>query len=388
MAAGSWKSAWLALEAADPANADPYVLAQKFEVCVQGYVQSDGFRAFSFVDLQPGQSLAALRAGPGDYELIEFDPIAAAVAFSESGASLPPVLYAAIGDYYYEVQNLFPEQWFISDEEVCSRGLSCYEEAIAAGVANASIYRREGELLIRFGRSPDAETRLRAALALDRSDADAHFALAVAVAQQNRVDEAFGEVDAAAAAYKDADRRFSAYMLGARIASGADAARSEAYLAAAEKEFPSEPSPALLRHSLAIQSGDAEAAEKMADAAFGKFPESPYVVRTILTNWIQAGDVMSAVSFLDRGLERLPAKEVSLGILGFYKALLTMEVSGPDGYAEAGKILDEAEANFRKAYPEDNEVFGAIAELRGRLTAPPEGGDGTEGGEAPSGTTD
>lgn len=367
VAEGKWLSAYSALENFDKDNADPWALALKIEICTRGYVQTRMHRLFSLVDLEPGQNLEALRVGDGEYELFEFDPAAAALAQEASGGEPPVVLVAAMGDYYFCVQDLFSGQWFLPDEEICTRALACYERALAAGLSNAETFVREGILLLRFDQSTEAEGLIRKALALDPGYPYAHLNLAIALGQQGRFDESYAAVDAALAGYKDADHRYMAYMLGARIAASSDRVRAEAYLAAAEKEFPGDPSPGLFRHLLAIQIGDGEAANAAADAVLDRFADSPYVVRTILTDWLGNDDLDLAMGFLDRSLVRMAGHDACLGILGFYKALLITEVKGIDGYAEAATVLDSAEACFRKVYASDNQVFSAVAELRAQL---------------------
>ena len=367
IAEGKWLSAYSALEAFDKGNANPWALALKTEICLRGYVQTQMHRSFSLVDLGPGQTLESLRAGEGQYELFDFDPMAAAQAQEAAAVEPPLILTVAIGDYYFGVQDLFSGQWFLSDEEVCTRALACYERAVADGLSNAETFVREGILLLRFEQPVEAEARIRKALALDPGYPDAQLNLAIAVGQQGRFDEAYAAVDAALAGYKDVDHRYMAYMLGARIAASSDRAKAEAYLAAAEKEFPSDPSPGLFRHMLAIQLGDADAANAAADAVLDRFSDSPYVVRTILTDWLGNDALDLAMGFLDRSLVRMAGHDACLGILGFYKALLITEVKGTDGYAEALAVLDAAEASFRKAYAPENQVFSAVAQLRAQL---------------------
>ena len=389
IAAGKWMSAYSALEAFDKGNADPWALALKIEICMRGYVQTRMHRSFSLVDLEPGQTLEALRAGDGQYELFDFDPMAAAQAQEASDIEPPLILTVAIGDYYFGVQDLFSGQWYLSDEEVCTRALACYERAVAAGLSNAETFVREGILLLRFEEPVEAEALIRKALALDPGYPDAQLNLAIAVGQQGRFDEAYAAVDAALAGYRDADHRYMAYMLGARIAASSDRARAEAYLAAAEKDFPGDPSPGLFRHVLAIQLGDADAANAAADAVLDRFPDSPYVVRTILTDWLGNDDLDLAMGFLDRSLGRMAGHDACLGILGFYKALLITEVKGADGYAEALSVLDAAEASFRKAYTPDNQVFATVAQLRAQLAqagAPPSAPPASPAGQPASPT--
>ncbi len=371
MKAGQWKSAYAALDSYDARNADAYALALKTEICLQGFVRTQDHRAFSLADLRAGQKLADLRSDENDYQVFEFDPAAAAAILEAAGAVLPAVLLASLGDYYYEAQNLFSDQWILAEEETCALGIERYEAAAAGGVANAEQLMRRGELLIRFSRVEESEAVIRQSLALDPASPDGHFALALALAQSDKMAEAYSEIDTAVVSYKDAERRFNALIYGARIAAESDPRRSESYLVSAEAAFPNEPTPAIVRQLVAVQLGKADAAMAAADKALDLFPDSPYVVRTLLTNWIQVEDLGSAMGFLDRSIARFAGKDPSIGILGFYKALLMVQALGPTAFVEAKAVLDAAEASFKKVYAADNQAFEAIAQLRAQLAIAP-----------------
>ena len=381
MKEGKWKSAFGALDAIDPANADPYVLAMKIEICIQGYIQTSMHQAFSLVDLAPGQSLEELRAGASQYQLFEFDPMSASEAMKSAGLALPPILYSALGDYFYDVQTLFSGQWYAQDEEICAISLEYYNDAAAGGVSGLQSLMRRGELYLRFGQNADAEALIRQALALDPSNADAHMSLAVALAQSEKTTEAFAEIEVALASYKDSNERFNALLIASRLAAVADRPRSEAYIQRAEAEFPQEPGPGLVRHMIATQLGDGEGAARAADLALDRFSDSPYVVRSLITNWLQAEDVASASAFLDRSIARMPGKEACLGILYFYKALLVAQTEGESSFPVCLDLLAKSKEHFAKVYSPDNQVFQALGQLAQQLSPAP--GRGARAGRAP-----
>jgi tetratricopeptide (TPR) repeat protein len=369
MKQGKWKSAWAALDAYDPKNADPYALASKIRVCVRGYVQTSQHKAFALVDLQPGQSLEALRAGQGEYEVVSLDPVVAVDALTSAGWAIPAELSSAMGDYYYAAQELFSDNWDLPDEEICTRSLKYYDDAAAGGVSDARSLLHRGELSLRFGDASKSESFLRSALALDPSDPEIHLNLGIALAMAEKGDEAFSEIDRALAGYKDGEHRFNCYLVGARLAAEPNAEKSELYLKAAEAEFPTEPGPSLLRQMIAVELGKPAAAASAADFALDRFPDSPYVVRSIITTWINAEALDPAMAFLDRGLARKAGNDASVGVLSFYKSLLVAQSKGAEGIAEAMSLLDASEACFRKTYAADNQVFQAIAQFRAQLVA-------------------
>lgn len=389
MNSGKWLSAWTGLALCDRGNADPYLLALKTQICIRGYVQSKLHQSFSLVDLGPSQTLEALRASSQNFDSFDFDPQAATDALVKAGTKIPAILSLALGDYYYDIQNLFAEQWLLSDEEVCTKSLGYYEAAAKDGMSDATSLLHRGELLLRFSRNDEAIALINSAIALDPADPESHYTLGLALAQSGKTADSFAEIDKAIAAFKDPERRFNAEIVAARIAGETDGTRSEAYLAAAEKEYPTEPAPALIRQLIAIQLGKADAAVAAADQALDRFPASPYVVRNLLSSWIQANDVAAAQAFLDKSLLRFADKAETMGILQFYKALLLSQVEGPTSYPAALDILGSAEANFHKVYAADNQVFEAISGLRAQLSAKPASPDGasTAGDASPAGGT-
>ncbi len=370
VAAGQWKKAWDSLAAFDAASADPYILALKIQLCLKGYVQTDAHLSFALVDLAAGESLLALREAGDRGNLVDFDPFGAVQAISEATPELPPVLLLALGDYCYDVQALYADKWQVGEEEVCSVALSSYEEAQKGGLATADSLRRQGDLLLRFSRNDEAEASIRASLALEPGNLDTKKSLAVALAQANRLSESLALMDEVVAATKAKDERYGVLMTAARIASMEGMARAETYINKAEQEFPGEPGPALVRHMIALQTQGPAETGQAADRALDLFPESPYVVRSLLTTWLNADKADEALAFLDRNLAR-QAKDASLAILGFYKALLIAQSRGPEGFAEARAVLASAELKFKAAFPAGDQVFEAIANLRAELADQP-----------------
>ena len=365
---GAWKSAFAALDEYDPGNADPYALAMKTELCLDGFAQSMMHRLFGLKDLLPGEDLEALRRDGGEFELVGLDPAALAEAQARAGVAAPPVLSLALGDYFYDVQLRYEGGWFLADEEVRGKAVAAYARAEAGGLLVAQALRRKAELLVVAGDFEGADSGYRAAIALAPGDPELRYRFAVALLMRELRVEALAELDAALAAYVAPESRFEAYVLAARTAAEAgDAKRSAAYLDAAEREFPDQPAPGLVRHLLAVEGGAEEAAAAAAEAVMARFPNSPYVVRSLVSSWLGSGKDEAAAAFLDRSIARAGADYEARGGLLFYKALLVAQVRGEAGAAEALAVLDLAEADFGKAFPPGHEVFGVIAEIRANL---------------------
>lgn len=366
-AEGKWKSAYELLSAYDADSADPYALAMRTEICVEGYVQSEMHQHFALKDLGEGESLSEVRAGKEQFTPFDFDPVALCEAQTKAGITPPAVLERALGDYYYSVDENFEGGWVNSDQTIIAGGVAHYIAAEKQGLKDALGFRRHGELMLKTGDAWQADALLRASILLNADDGSAHASLAEALADEGQNDAALAEVEKTLALLPLSDRnpRFSAYVLGARICrENQKVDESNAYIGRAEKEFSDIPNPGIIHMLLALQDGAADEANAAADKVYASFPTSPYVVRSILMVWLQNQDGDSPMAFLDRQLKAQDGKAENMAVLQFYKAVLLNTVKGVAGNEEAIALLDKAEANFKTAYKPDNEVFATIAQLK------------------------
>jgi ABC-type branched-subunit amino acid transport system substrate-binding protein len=163
-----------------------------------------------------------------------------------------------------------------------------------------------------------------------------------------------------------------------------DRARAESYFAIAEMDYPDNPTPGILRHLVAVQTGDKAAASAAADGLLSGSGSNPNVVRTLISTWYTAGEAAEAQAFLQRGLAK-GGDDMTVATLDFYLAVLLAQGSPDDaGRALALKSLDEAEAKFKITIGPENDVYGIIAQIRESLqpaapetaepeSAPPQG---------------
>lgn len=177
---GKWRSAYDVLAAFDPDNKDPYALAMKTNLCIDGFVQTGQFQSFALKDLAKGETLDELRQNPGDAATFAFDPPALAAALSSKGAALPPVLSKVLGDYYYIAQVNFSGHWIMSDDEAYQKSLEQYQAAYAGGVFDSDSLQNLGELLMRAGQpaaaAPYSRNRFLSILPIPLHDTTMPFA--------------------------------------------------------------------------------------------------------------------------------------------------------------------------------------------------------------------
>jgi tetratricopeptide (TPR) repeat protein len=367
---GKWASAFKTLQDFDPANADPFVLALKTEIAMKGNAQTYMHVVFAFVDLEPGKDLATARmVGAENAEPIDFDPGILSAAMEAAGASLPPVLYKVLGDYYFEVLTNYSGQWVDSDEAVSLKILENYERAIAGEAYDEQTLFRQGEVLLQNGNNEAAGTVLGKYLALKPEDAQARFAYAKSLAANGSLPEAYAEINKLIGSDIDPQLKNDIYMFAIQTAvSSEDAEKTESYLTAMQNENPDDTIPGLIRHLLSIRSGQEEAAAMQADSLLSTSQGDPNVVRSLVSSWLSEEKPDPAFAFLARGIVRHAEKPQILATLYFYKSLLRAEVAQSVADFETALVdMDAAEANFKLFLEPENEVFATIADLRDKI---------------------
>jgi len=369
--AGKWLSAWKALSAYDAAGANPYVLAKKIGLALDGYAQTTLHMVFGFIDLAEGQDLESVRAeGIAIEEPVEFNPADLAKAIEAKGEALPPVLSMMLGDFYYVVWANYQGQWMEDDAAILGKSAEGYERAFAYDTYNAGTLDRQSQILVALQRFDAAVAILKKALELEPASdalalrlADAHFSMGAYA-------EVFPLVDKVLAASEDTEQLNNAYIAAIKAGLAANDKETLAkYVDSFEKKFPEEYVPGLIRHVVAVQLGDKAAADAAADAVTAAFPGNPDVIRSLISTWLSAEDFDSGFSYLERATAK-GGTDDHMAALYFYKALLLGEKGQTaEIMTEALAALAKAEEFFKKSYPEGHQVFGMLEELRGQWTA-------------------
>ena len=368
--AGKWRSAWKTLSDYDAAGANPYVLAKKIGLALDGYAQTTLHMVFGFIDLAEGQDLETIRAeGIAIEDPVEFNPADLAKAIEAKGEALPPVLSMMLGDFYFVVWANYQGQWMEDDAAILGKSAEGYERAFAYETYTAETLDRQSQILVALQRFDAAVAILKKALELEPASdalalrlADAHFSMGAYA-------EVFPLVDRVLAASEDTEQLNNAYI--AAIKAGLAANDKETlgkYVDSFEKKFPEEYVPGLIRHVVAVQLGDKAAADAAADAVTAAFPGNPDVIRSLISTWLSAEDFDSGFSYLERAAAK-GGTDDHMAALYFYKALLLGEKGQTaEIMTEALAALAKAEEFFKKSYPEGHQVFGMIDELKVQWT--------------------
>jgi len=366
-AQGKWLSAWKTLAEFDAANANPFILAEKVRIALDGYAQNTLHLVFGFVDLAEGQDLESARYGEIEIigDPIEFNPGEIAKAIEDKGEAIPPVLSMMLGDFYHTVWANYQGQWLQEDAEILAQGAENYERAMAYDTYTPASLDRHSEILMTLQRFDAAESVLAKGLELDPENHVLILRMADIYFSSGRFAEVYPLADKIIAAPTDEEELNDAYVTAIKAGlSALDKENLEKYISGFEKEFPTEYMPGLVRHLVAVQLGEADAADAAADAVTATFPGNPDVIRSVLSTWLSANDPESGFRYLSRAIEKAPADDV-MAALYFYKALLSGEISqSAEGLTAALGDLAKAEEYFVKSYPEGHEIFGMISDLK------------------------
>lgn len=363
---GKWLSAWTVLSEFDAANANPFILAEKIRVALDGYAQTTLHLVFGFVDLAEGENLEMARFNAVEIaEPVEFNPGDLAKAIEEKGEAIPPFLSLKLGDYYYTVWNTYQGQWLLSDEEILGMGVEGYERALAYDTYSAQSLGRQSEMLIALQRYDGAESAIAKALELEPENNALTLRLAEVYYSTGRYAEVYPLADKVIGAATDDNELNDGYVVGIKTGlATTDKEALEKYISGLEKSFPADYMPGLIRHLAAVQLGDGGAADAAADVVTEAFPGDPDVIRSLVSTWLSANDPDSGFRYLERSIAKAPLDD-AMAALYFYKALLAGEVAmAPEDLTGALADLATAEEYFKKSYPEGHEVFAMIEEIR------------------------
>lgn len=369
-AQGKWASAWTALSEFDAANGNPYILAEKIRLALDGHAQTNLHLIFGFVDLAEGQDLDFARLGGIDTaEPVEFSPGDLAKAIEDKGEAVPPVLSMMLGDFYHTVWKNYEGQWIQDDMETLAMGAEQYERALAYETFTAGSLDRQSEILVALERFEAAEPVIAKSLELDPTNNSLTLRLADVYFATGRYADVYPLADKVIASPTDENELNDAYITAIKTGlTTTDKETLERYMVGFEASFPDQYIPGLIRHIVAVQLGDTAAADAAADAVTAAFPGNPDVIRSLLSTWLSVNDTASGFSYLDRTIA-LSTGDEAFAALYFYRALLAGETAQtPETIAPALADLEKAEEYFKKTYPEGNEVFAMIEQLKAQWT--------------------
>lgn len=386
---GQWLSAWKILEITDPNNRDPYMLAKKIRTMLDGNTSLDLFQGFSIANMPPdGDWEAACEAGTLDEDYFDFDPHSAVQALLKRDVKVPPVLAAALGDFYYSAYYDYDDSSFLSLDEIRDNALHWYD------IANENFVLVElesimhyAELLMDAGRADEAVSILEDETEWEPEDIELRLQLIDAYIATGKNSGAISELDRLiemTPSNEDAREFYHrAFELALKIQ---DQQALNRYLAAFEKKYPNDWLAGLVRHRVAVQTGNYMAAQTIADGLMKQFPLNTELLEGLLSNWLDYLNYNSTIAeaglaFLDRWVVASQWNPVALGTYCLYRSLYRYIIvqSWPSSYMKNIAIqnaltdLNVAEMNLSVARntlsEEGKALLDMIPDFRNELQA-------------------
>ncbi len=381
---GKWLSAWRLLDEADPDNRDPYILAQKIRVALDGSSSTDNYLGFTFYDTPPDIDVEQARAnGRLEEPHFDFDPRRAVQALERRRVEIPPVLALALGDYYYNVYNYAVGSFVLPQEEVLQEGLRWFDMANESYiVVDTTSVRHYAELLLNAGRSMDAVAILRDQVEWEPDDAALRQFYAEALSAALMIDDALSQYDILISQAGSNDEAQEYYQKAADLAfQNGKKGPLERYLSAMEQLYPADSFALVLRHRIAVTTQDHTRAKAIGEDLLRRFPvaEDATTLENILGNWLGEpgkASIEAGLSFLDSAIARAKGKPRDLGLLYFYRALyryFTVENESASKAKDATikrcfEDLDAAEKNLRQAGEPESGLLQSIRDIREKWT--------------------
>jgi len=324
-----WLSAWNILDARDPDNLDPYILAEKISVVLNGNSSDNFYKGFTLYDTPPdGDTEAARQAGTLAEEYVEFDADAAVRGLEARGAAVPPVLASALGDFYYSAWYWCGDSYTLTEDDAKAQALRWYDAANEAYIlVDPKNITQYAELLMDAQRAGEAVALLKDETEWDPENAYVRLKLVDAYLQVGNAADAFAELDTLIAGASDnADvRDYYNRALSLAFDQRDDSAMNK-YLAGVEARLPDDWLADSVRHRLAVRSGDNRAAQNLADTLMTRFPLQIALLESLLSDWLESGydnpsSTQAGLDFLTRWIDRSAGDSTALGTFYLYRAL-------------------------------------------------------------------
>ncbi len=337
-----WLSAWRMLDTYDPDNRDPYILAEKISIVLNGNSSDNLFKGFTLYDMpSDGDTEAARQAGALAEEFVEFDADAAVRDMEARGGAVPPVLASALGNFYYNAWYWCGDSYALPEDETKAQALRWYDVANEAYIiVDPKDIMQYAELLMDAQRTDEAISLLKDETEWDPENASVRLKLVEAYIQVGNAAGAFAELDTLIAGASDdaAARDYYSHALSLAF-DQRDEAAMKSYLAGLEARLPNDWLADSVRHRVAVRAGNDIDAQRIADELMTRFPLHTNLLESILTDWLEFGYENPAVtdaglSFLNRWIDRSAGDSVALGTFYLYRALYRYYAMEPQPSSE------------------------------------------------------
>ena len=340
-----------------PQNSE--TLAKQVEIAISYFAQSIMHTMFAFKDLDEGETLHDVRTGGGPYNVVYADFAEMIEPILEQRPN-EGLLSAVLGDYYYDAQLRYGDNWLVPSIEALEKASDLYRNAIDNGVRSPDYYSRIAEYELRKGAVSDAILDLGNALQMDPNYAEAHYNLGYALFKTGEIDSAIVHAVSAASHYVDNDYQFDGWMMAGRLSIEAghpgDAIK---YFQKAKEASPDAWEPLAYQIDAYLALDDVTGTRAVAMELFSRGPSDLDLCKMIMKSYLNADKAQEFLALSEALEEEYSDPEIVGNILyhrGYVLSTLGMN-------EQARQVLEDARSNFEKTDAPDHEVLAKIDQL-------------------------
>ena len=127
-----YNSAFNLLNSQTDTNRNPEIVCKKIDIALNYFVNSMMHQLFSFKDIAIDESIDDYRGSAGQFQMYHFQIDSVLLSLIQNNPENGK-LYKYLGDFYYDVQTRYNNQWLKTYDELTDLSLKNYEKANSLG---------------------------------------------------------------------------------------------------------------------------------------------------------------------------------------------------------------------------------------------------------------
>jgi len=352
-----YESAFKTLQDFDPKNEKPDVVLLKVDIALNYFVTSMMHQMFAFKDLKENEEIMDFRGKTGSFGLYSFsvDSI-----LNNLIRTYPDNyrLYKTLGDYYYDAQLRYGENWLKDEKTLKNLIVKNYQTAIDHNIADDKVYYATGFQYLTQNKYKEAIPYFLKSLEIKNDNAETNYNLAYAYLYTDDRDNALKYAKKSLELYKDAELKGDAARMVAQIYSElGDKNNAMMYYEKANEIDNGNYYNLKPLLALYVETNNNKQVEFL-NVFYTLAPEKPTIYNDLGEIYYRNNKTAELIEFLKNKLQTYKTENKVTGNLNFYLGKLYLE---SDKKAAKEYFLN-AKAIFSSIYDKNNQVFNAIDE--------------------------
>lgn len=342
---------------------NPKIILKKVEIALNYYVTSINHETFGFKDLEPGEGILDLRRQEGVYATYHF-PISEVLENLLQKYPENWRIHKALGEYYFEIFQLYRGRWRKSDEEVLKLADEHYRIAREHGVYDFKSLYFLGLNQMLHKDYEQASTFLKEALKYGNSNhplyATANYNLAYAYLHQNKFVQGLEyAIDSYQLYHEPTDQADAARMVGILYRQLGDRPHAIEYYTIAEELIPGNYYNMMPLLELYLEDAELAKANHIAGQLFALQPASPNMLSDIMTSYGRNGYSTEFINLCLGLVGDYAQNNEILGNIHFHIGFCYYVLGN---YEECRSSFLTARDFFVQCYSANHEVFSVISD--------------------------